>query len=496
MSGSLLLVTLLVAWMLTARYFPVEADAANSPLVWRAFLNEGFSAFSDWRPTSDSWYFTTYPVNFIFFALLNDDGKLPVILSTALFVGLTSFILSAVIYHVNKGLSALFALVCLTLLPAYVYIYGFAAHPFSHYSTNFFGALTFALCFLNVKRKSLPLAFVYSIVALLSSVSDPWFLATYFLPLLLVHIYFWWQKELPARITITLAVSFIIGMTHLVQKLFGLPIQRFKIMPFQQWIENTGWVVQVMGKSLNLFFVTTPLAYIASFVIWTILFLYSLSVCWKKGRESRFVSLFSFLTVAGIISSFIISYNSPADISARFFVNAVCFIIALTVLAYSFSQKHLLVIVFLLFSGSSLYSYQINKTPLYDQEAQTHEFISFLKNHNLTFGYGDYWRYANAVNWLSFDEIHISPVLFDRETWRIEFDNPRYQTMKSWLTEEYVKNAPHRQFVAIPALADSTPGAEVNPKLAAIKNQLGEPDETLVFQDLTIFVYNHQIPLQ
>jgi FtsH-binding integral membrane protein len=82
-------------------------------------------------------------------------------------------------------------------------------------------------------------------------------------------------------------------------------------------------------------FVHTPLAYIASFVIWMALFLCAVIICLRKGTEAIFVSLFSFFTVSGIISSFIISYDFPADISARFFVSAVCFAIVMVVLAFS-----------------------------------------------------------------------------------------------------------------------------------------------------------------
>jgi hypothetical protein len=212
-------------------------------------------------------------------------------------------------------------------------------------------------------------------------------------------------------------------MSHALQRLMGLPIQRFKLMPVAQWPDNAAWVVQLLGKSLNLFFVHTPLAYIASFVIWMALFLCAVIICLRKGTEAIFVSLFSFFTVSGIISSFIISYDFPADISARFFVSAVCFAIVMVVLAFSFTKKAVIALVFPLYIASSLYSYQVTTKPLYDQENQTYDYISFLKKNNLTFGYGDYWKLSNNVNWLSFGEIHISPVMFDKVDFHIQFDS-------------------------------------------------------------------------
>ena len=489
----LLIIAIGGSYFLTMRYFALDPDSANSPLVWRAFLTEGFSAFKDWAPTPDNWYFTTYPVNFLFFALMGNDGIHPLVLSTSVFVGLSAFILACVVYRMSNAWHALIAAICLILLPAYVYTFGFAAHPFSHYSTNFFGILVFALAFFNIKKKSLPLTWLTTFIALFASISDPWFLATYFLPLLLTCGYFSWRQILPRKFTIILGISFIISMSHMLQRLMGLPIQRFKLMPVAQWPDNAAWVVQLLGKSLNLFFVHTPLAYIASFVIWMALFLYAVIICLRKGTEAVFVSLFSFFTASAIISSFIISYDFPADISARFFVGAVCFAIVMVVLAFSCTKKVAIALVFPLYIASSLYSYQVNTTPLYDQEKQTYDYIAFLKKNNLTFGYGDYWKLSNNVNWLSFGEIHISPVMFDKVDFHIQFDSTRSQTLRSWLTDAYVQNSPDRQFVAIPAVETET---SPHPRLEAVRAQLGKPDETLLYADMTIFVYHHRLPLR
>lgn len=491
----MLALALVISTLLTSRYFPIDPDGANSSLVWRALLSEGLSAFRDWAPTPDNWYFTTYPVNFVFFLLMNNDGILPLMLSTSLFIGLTAFMLALVIYTVEKSWFALIALLSLILFPAYVYTFGFAAHPFSHYSTNFFGVLTFALCFLNLKRNSTTLAVVCSLIALLASISDPWLLATYFLPLLLVQAYFAWKGSLQKKIPVIFAVSFIVSMSHVVQRLFGLPIQRFHLMPFDQWGVNTEWAIHILGKSLNILFVDSPYAYVISLLVWVVLFVYSFLLCLRKGKEAVFVAGFSLLTIAAIVSSFIISYDSPAEISARFFVNVVCFAIALSALGYAFSKKWPVVIVFALFIASSLYSYQQNKTPIYDQQQQTYDYINFLEKNNLTFGYGDYWKLSNNVNWLSDGRIHISPVLFDTTDNRILFDTVRLQTMKSWLTDDYVSKSPDRQFVAIPAVKSSEADTQAISKLDAIRHQLGEPDEMLTFQDMTFFVYHHKIPL-
>lgn len=485
--------SIICAYFLTKRYFPIEPDAANSPLVWRAMLENGFSVIKDWEPTPDNWYFTVYPINFLFFFLLSDDGKIPLIISTSLFISLSAIILGMVINSTNRSKSSAFILLALIFLPAYAYTFGFIAHPFSHNSTNFFGILAFALCFYNIKKNSIGLTILYSVIALLSAVSDPWSLATYFLPILLVKIYFSWQEKSNWKSTLIFGLAFIIAITHVIPKWLGLPVQHFKLVPVGLWAENAAWMVRAIGRSMNIFFIDAQMAYICSFIVWFLVVAYSIYVCINRGKESKFIAIFSALTIAAIASSFIISYTTPADISARFFINAVCFALVITTLCYTYKKNILISLVLTLFIGSSLYSYTVIKTPLYDEETLTTSYIDFLKEHNLHFGYSDYWLSANTVNWLSHDKIHISPVIFDTTNYRIRFDKVRAQTFSSWLEIPYLQKAPDRQFIAIRAVQNSTPNSEMNRRLDAIKQQVGTPDEVLTYEDKTLFIYNSKI---
>ncbi|TCL06840.1 hypothetical protein [Sodalis ligni] len=487
--------TIIVSCFLTLRYFPVEPDAANSPLVWRAFLTTGFAAFRDWSPTPDNWYFTVYPVNFIFFSLFAHDGRIPLALSTSFFVVFTPLIIAIVIHFIKKNWSTILIPLFLTVLSAYTYNYGFIAHPFSHYSTNFYGVLIFAISFYNYKKNSFLLAAICMLIALLVSVSDPWFLATFFLPLLLIYIYFSWKKVTSMKISILYLVTFIIAMTHVVTRLLGLPVQRFHLVPWQQWLINAKWSVHVFGKSLNLFFIDNSITVNLSFIVWGMVLVYSFFTCWKRSNDAYFIATFSLLTILSIFSSFIISYDLPSDLSMRFFVNAICFLLTLTILGLAFKKNIFIYLVLILFFATSLYSHYENKFPISDQKIQTNAYMDFLNAHHLKFGYGDYWKLSNNVNWLSDGSIHITPVLFDNVTYKIKFNSVRSQTMKSWLTEEYIQKSPDRQFIAIPAIENAEPNSEANRRLSAIKQQIGAPDEILTFQEMTIYVYNRKIGL-
>ncbi len=486
------LFTLAVSWFLTFRYFPYEPDVANSPIVWRAFLNEGFSIFRDWLPTPDNWYFTVYPVNFIFFTLLSDDGRFALTLSTVFFVFLTPLLIAAVNNGANRKNTFILAPILIVCLPAYCYVSGFIAHPFSHYSTQFFGVLVFTLCFFNLQKRSTGMVLLYSLISILSAVSDPWFAATFFLPLLLVHFYFSWNKTISKKATAIFLIAFIFTMIHAVPRWLHIPVQRFTLVPVDQWFINAEWVVHILGRGLNLFFIDNSIAYAVSLIIWVALFLHAMVICWNKGEKARFIALFAFLSIAAIITSFIIGYDMPYEGSARFFVNAFCFVMMLVALRLSFKGNMFIGCVLALFLASSGYSWYKNTGPFADNEAQTRAYIAFLQQNDLTFGYGDFWKLSNNVNWLSDNKIHITPVLWE-DNYQIMFSSSRGQTLRSWLQPAFIAQSPERQFVSIPAIATSDANSEANRRVAAIRQQLGEPDEVKTFAGMTFFIYNHRI---
>ncbi|OON39730.1 hypothetical protein BTJ39_11870 [Izhakiella australiensis] len=490
------LLAVVVSVLLTWRYFPIEPDVANSPLVWRGFLSEGFSVFHDWCPTADNWYFTVYPINFLFFILTGSDGMPALIISTALFVSLTAIIATWMLNRVEKSYASLLALLTLTCLPAFVLTQGFAGHPFSHYSTNFFGVLALALAFYNLQRNALWIALLYSLLSFFASASDPWFLATFYLPLLLTLSYLALKKQVRKTHLLLFLITFIMSFTHAPQRWFGLPKQSFTIQPLEQWWTNAGWAWHVLGKSLNLFFFDNALAQGLSLVLWLGVLTYGFVIALKNGLQARFIALCSFFSISGIIASFIISYDAPASNSARFFINVIIFGVMLTTLAFIIRRRWPLALCLLLFAASSVGSYNQITRPYLDQQKPTDEYIAFLQSHQLSYGYSEYWLQANIVNWFTNGKIHITSVWFNPTDNKINFDAVRGQTMASWLQPAFINTAPQRQFVAIAAVADNDPHSVANQRLDAIRSQLGRPDEVLVFHDRTLFVYNNRIALR
>ncbi|HFW9191992.1 TPA: glycosyltransferase, partial [Shigella sonnei] len=132
--------------------------------------------------------------------------------------------------------------------------------------------------------------------------------------------------------------------------------------------------------------------------------------------------------------------------------------------------------------------YEENKNPVY-------EYMTFLSNNNLSYGYGSFWYSMNmTVNWLSKDQIHITPVFFNPETGVVYFQPARIQTLSSWHTKEFISGKPNRQFIAITqgqTGGDTCPNVQIC--IDGAQKQLGKADEILSYKNTTFLVYNKPI---
>lgn len=484
-----------VTW-LTFRYFPVEPDSANSPIVWRAFITSGFYALDQWSPTIDNWYFTVYPVNFIVFYLLGNDGPSSLKIATALFSIFIIFSASYLIKDLKGRVAAFISIIALTAIPAFNFTYGFIAHPFSHNSTNAFGFLCLIIAFFNIKYKSVTVALISSLVALMASISDPWFMASFFIPIVFsAWVMSYFEKKFIIH-AIIYSIMCAIGLSNIVQISLGLPIHKLLLVTPAEMLENLKWTILILGRSLNLFFIDNTVSYVASFIIWLTLIVLYFSMYIKskqKCLKSIFFNAFTALSIAGIVSSFIITYQGPDYISARFFVNIVFIAIIICVLGcFSNIKLPFFVIIWALLANSA-FSYIKVTLPLHEQSPLVLRYIDFLKRNNLTYGYGSFWDKANTVTWLSGGYIHITPVFFNPSAGTIDFSSARQQTMKFWHSSNFIKAAPQRQFIAVTLAADGERCTEWQTCIDGIEKQVGTPDEVLVFEDTKILVYNEPI---
>lgn len=488
---ALAVLSFLVAIFLTARYLPVETDALNSPIVWREITEHGFGVLKSWYATQDNWYFTVYPVNFFFYLLFGNDGIVPLTISTALFACLTAISFWYVAFRCSAGKYSVLVISALTLMPAYAYTFGFIAHPFSHYSTTAYGSLCVAIMIANVNVRHYALVAIVSIISILAGASDPWYLASFFLPMLLSQAYLLWKKQASVKDFITYTVAFVISISGLVQKIFNIPVEHFKLTTLDQMVINFEVAFTAIGRMLNPFFVNNSVTLSLSLIIWIPLTLYSAWICFKSTKESSALAVLACLSISAIISSFILSFEHVNDMNARFFGNVPAFVITVCVICAAIKRSKTISALIILFCVSSLYSYTDVKGPMFDQGEKTAEYIRFLHKNDLSYGYANTVQYATTTNWMSNGDIKIVPVFQNPKTGYITKDVARGQTMRYWLSDENMAKSPERQFFAVAKSARSCSDKKMC--IDAITKRIGQPDETLTFHQFTILVYNHRL---
>ncbi|RDY34237.1 hypothetical protein DVJ82_017945 [Escherichia coli] len=485
----LLIVAFTICLLLTFIYIPVEPDVANSPLVWRAFLDEGFKVLVDWKPTPDSWYFTIYPLHFLLFLFMDDSSLSPLIISTAIFSFVTAVSYSHVVFGYKNTRPFISLLFFLSLMSSCAMTYGYIAHPFSHNSTNAFGAVSLVLLANVINGKSLFYGVLLSFACLIAGVSDPWFLASYGLPILItILISSAIKRNRATYITAILYISiFLTCKTSIIQEYYGWPVAALTVQNFDVWLKNIKWIFLNLGSSLNITPVNSEISYIISSCIWIVITLYSFILALK---EKSLIITTMCLSVAAISAAFIISYESADAFSSRFIVN-ILYIAPALAFYVIYKTKNLYVSMALaLCFISNISSYAGSKGPNVDQSHDAKDYISFLKDNNLKFGYSEFWDMANIITWKTGGDITITPVYFDKESGRMKLTWQRGQSFNSHRTKDYVARSPERKFISI-RKGEQCPSKDVC--LTGVLNQFGSPDSILKFKDRTILVYDREI---
>ncbi|CRY65249.1 Uncharacterised protein [Yersinia kristensenii] len=490
----ILLMSFLITLFFSSRYSVLwsgDADAANSPIVWRAFLDRGFSAFQDWRPTFDNWYFTVYPVNFLLFFILGDDGVIPLLLSSVIFIFVINVIVTGIVRKNSGNIAGLIVIICLTFISPDLYQHGYLSHPFSHNSTNAYGFIVLALYVLSLKNNNIIIPIICSAVALMASVSDPWLLASFFLPLIITHSVAIIIDGKRKKDLVIYLVFFVVAASNLIQHIFNLPVHEFSITTFGQMISNINTSVLLTARILPLIYSGSVFAAYLTFFVWIAAVTWAFYTCFKVAGNARYITLFSFMSILGIYSSSIIGDQIPHQ---RFYLNIVPMVFMICAIAMGFRSGRILAIPLLLTLLTSIFSYSNSDIGVRMKKNPVEEYIQFLESNNLKYGYGSFWGMTMGVNWLSKGDIHITPVYFHNKTGEINFKDARVQTMKFWHTRDFIMNGkPKRQFIAISQGNSGDRCKDVELCALGVERQLGTPDEILNYHGIKLMVYNSPI---
>ncbi len=480
-----IIIGVLLSYYFVSINFSADNDVANSAIVWHEIEQYGFSVLSQWRPTPDNWYFSTYPIHFLIFELTGSSSARIIKFIEIFQVFLAAFIATLICYRKTQSHYALLLIPFFCGLSAFAYSVAYISHPFSHNLTNVYGLLCIYLYM--VKPKTVNLYYETRICALIliASISDPWFQAAYYLPLFLTSIYSVFLAGTQAKKSIIpLFITGIILFTHLIERTLHLPVARFSLGSPEQMLSNAYWFLVGLGGSLNFFFVQTDNLNIFSSIIIIILYFYALMI--NKKRDT--IDLVVFLSLAGITSAFILSNVPGAPFSARFFVNIIYLsIIVIFTSALINTKKWLLAAMAILFM-SGVYSHW--HAAINSSDRSTAELHAFLEKNKLYYGFGPYWgSKALAITWDSGWKINIRPVSFDKINGFMKLGG-RSQSFDYWYIPEN-NEAPQRQFIALASEGEECPNLQLC--LDGVVKQFGEPAEKLIFNNILFYIYNRPI---
>ncbi|WP_413739472.1 hypothetical protein ACL2XQ_16830 [Sodalis sp. RH14] len=465
--------------------FSADNDVANSIIVWHEIQLHGFSVLSQWRPTVDNWYLSTYPIHFLLFKLTGSTS-----ISIIKFIEISQVFLAAVIsslicFHKTRSRYAFLLIPFFCGLSVFAYSVAYISHPFSHNLTNLYGLACVYLYIVKPQQFSFPYEIGLCALIIIASVSDPWFQAAYFLPLFLTSLYSGFiARTQPKKYVIPLFITGIILFTHIIERLLHLPVARFTLGAPEQMLANAYWFLVGVGGSLNVFFIQTDNLKIISAIILILLYFYTLITMAKHDSLDRVI----FLSLAGITSAFILSSVPGASYSARFFVNIVYLaIIAIFTSAVYRMHKPLLGFLGILFLSGIYSHWQVAAN---GQDRSMSELRAFLEKNDLSYGFGPYWDAKTlALAWDTQWKILIRPIDFDKVT-GLMLRGGRSQTFNYWYIPE-TNDKPQRQFIAVAKGGEECPDLQLC--LDGIVRQFGEPEEKLSFNNLLFYVYNRPI---
>ncbi|MEG3136191.1 hypothetical protein SC206_21750 [Rouxiella sp. T17] len=482
---SCLVLGLIVSIWVVNLNFTVDADVANSSIVWHEIQQHGWSVMKNWLPTPDNWYFSVYPIHFLLFELTGSTSPDIMYGVSIAQLFLCATLMAAICYERSNNTLSFLLVPFFCGLSQYAVIPGYITHPFSHNITNLYGLLCLYLYLINIRKRKNSIDILIYILVIIASVSDPWMLAAYYLPLLFATCYQTFILKMRERKALIIpALTGIILFTHAIEHLLHLPIARFKLGSVEQMLSNGYWFLYGLGGMLNLFMVQQETTFIISALL--IIGMYLLSI--RKPLRISTADFLILMSILGITSSFILGETPAAQYSARFLVNIIYLSIGCIFLrAISDRKVFLIPLLMLTVSG---YASHITLAPHKDRPSTANVLVKFLRANDLHYGYGPYWGTdALATTWYSNWQQIIRPITFDIHSGEALFVD-RGQTFVNWYDIDS-ENAPTRQFVAIKNDGETCPNVALCSK--GVVNQFGIPDQTLKFNDTIFLIYNKKL---
>lgn len=416
--------SLIISLTLTNKYFVADSDTLNSVIVWHEIQLHGLSIMNQWTPTPDNWYFSVYPIHFLFFSLFG-SGSNVIILISFIQVFLCALLSSLLIRNISGNYYSIYLMPALSCLSYFAYETGYVYHPLSHNITNLYGLLCLYII-TTANEKNTTKGIAVAALSLVASISDPWYVVAYGLPFILGSIYiFIKNKKLNITFIYLQVLYLIIFFSHIVQNKLGIPVARFQFVSIDEFWLNLNWYFYGLGGLLNILIHDSKLAKTISAILLVLLVCYTVMKNWKANEF--FIILM--LSIAGVSSSFIVGYPLKEEYSARFLIN-ICYLIPiiLTVTLSCKWEKSPIIIasaMLILLGSTHLYQREVNHS------FSNEQLLDFLKDNDLKFGYGAYWSSrSTAITYLSNWKNVIRPMRINEQSGELMLDQYHAQVFK------------------------------------------------------------------
>lgn len=498
------LITGLCSSLLVVFYtFPVEADSSDTAMLWLGFHHYGWRFFSSWLYTTDNWLLSLVPIHFLFFWLFGWQPLVVLVTGWGIFIA-SLFVTGLIAKSQHAAKTAIFLPLILLFAGHLAHALGYLTYSISHNITNLYGLICLLLTLHWLRKPQWILLIGIFMTGLISGVSDPWMLGAYLYPMLMTSfLFFIVYRSLPIKrnffwLFVALFLAIVGSKSRCFELLHFLPIYHYQ-SEAPHLLQNAIGIIENLGRLFNI--VPWPSLLITSLIsgsIFIALLIYSALAIFQPTLKKTPLSLqyfFStvFFSIIAILTALLFGH-AVADKESRFMLNI--FYLGPLVIALAFeknSQLHSSKIakstmcgITLLFLLSSIIS-NLNawkRHSLILQDDKVMQFISFLQQHQLHYGYGPYWgSSANAVTWLSEQKIQIIPVKFSTRTGEI-MTGSRYQTSTYWQLPKtqqpffvYVKND-HEECVNLKVCTQG------------IQQQFGVPNNVLPYQDGWVYIWN------
>ncbi len=482
---SLIIIYGLSIKFLLALRFPLISDYILPGLYSKEILNSNDLLLSDVHYNSDYPYLFTdiYPFNLIFQLLTNFD-PMGLRLASFLIFLLIIVVFSYAIFLITKNIiySFFFAALIANLDPVTYMQY---ICPASHITSTFF-ACVLMLIFLNInynlkKLQNYLIVFFSALLSNLLIFSDSIFLPLFILPFFIWYIFRYHTKTIFSNI-IASAIIISTLITYYVKTHFILSYYRgdFEFLGLQKILFIN---IPLYFKSL-LFDINSGLYKIIiepgifDYLIGVLFILliyyvlkYYLSI--KKLSDYEF-----FLLVASVflLLAFIMTVKEDSIQFTRYltFSGITVFVFIILALKQKKAVYSFLLIILLVSSIFVQYSGLMRYGPAPDNDQI--ELINYLKENNLTYGYGDFWD-AHPITYLSKGEVTVRPVqIFNGNIYPF-----RWLAAEHWFQEKINDN---RIFIIF--------HTNINLKKDELDRfiSINKPEKSLEYNGYNIYVYN------